>query len=121
MNTTQDKPITYSFDVSHEFDTQVNLYNCLSLQETEFTSYDYYVKFPQFHGEEIYYLLECATRENADPAEVVRVSQETVDQRNKALLDNFENKLQLGEVLIGLDELSFGTTSDLQDRAVSQQ
>ena len=66
-------------------------------------------------------MLEVATRENANPEEVVKISQETVDQRNKALLDNFENKLQLGEVLTGLDELSFDTTNDQQGRATPQQ
>ena len=94
---------TYTFEVSHEFDTQVKLYNCLSLQETEFTSYDYFLKYPRF-DEEVYYMLECASRENADPAEIVSVSQYTLEQRNKALVDNFENKLQIGEVLVNLDE-----------------
>ena len=103
-----------------ETECEVKLFDCLPAQDTQGTAYDYFTKYPLF-DEEVYYLLEVATRENANPEEVVKVSQETVDQRNNALVYNFENKLQLGEVLIGLDELPFDTTSDQQDRAISQQ
>ena len=100
---------------------EIDLFNCLPAQGTAGTAYDDFTKFGGF-CEEIYYLLEVSTRENADPDEVVKVSQDTVDQRNQALIYNFENKLEVGEVLIPLEELSFDTLKDdEQDRDLPQQ
>ena len=100
---------------------EIDLFNCLPAQDTAGTAYDYFTKFSGF-CEEVYYLLEVATRESADPDEVVKVSQEVTDQRSQALVYNFENKLETDEVLIPLEELSFDTLKgDEQDRDIPQQ
>lgn len=77
-------------DIVSERVEDVDLFNCLPAQDTTGTSYDYFVKFPNF-DEELYYMLECATRENADPEEVVKVCQEVLDARNNFLVNKFEN------------------------------
>lgn len=41
--------------------------------------------------EEVYYMLECASRVNADPEAVVKMCQEIQQERNKQLLLKFDN------------------------------
>lgn len=94
-------------------DDEVLVFDVLPHAYTDGTSYDYYRNYPRM-DEELYYLLECATLNNADPEEIIKICKEVQQERNKILLDRFENKLNPNEVEIDLDcdELNYNTIND---------
>ena len=75
----------------YEREDEVNLYDCLPHSITYGTSYYYYQLFGGF-DEEMYYLLECSTLNNADSDEMIERCREIVSMRNKLLMDNFEKR-----------------------------
>jgi hypothetical protein len=77
--------------IENERADEVNLFYCLPEDVTSGTAYDYYAQFPGF-DEEVYYLLEVTTRENADANEVVSQCANIVEERNKQMLDSFGGK-----------------------------
>lgn len=90
MEETKDNSLG-KYSVENERVDEVSLYDCLPLDVTSGTAFDYYTNFPWF-DEEVYYLLEVATRENADKDEVVKQCAELADERNRQLLDSFGGK-----------------------------
>jgi hypothetical protein len=94
-------------DIVTERVEEIDLFRCLPADDTLGTSYDYFTRFPNF-DEEVYYMLECATRENANVDELVKVCQEVVDARNKQMNERFENtRSNPHEVEISTDELLY--------------
>lgn len=85
-------------------DDEVALFKVLPDSETSGTAYDYYLKFNGF-DEELYYILELATRQNADPDTIIELCREVVDTRQKQMLDNFYNKLDPNEMLLDTDDI----------------
>ena len=82
---------------------EVLLFDVLPETHTGGTSYDYYRQFPNF-DEELYYLLECATRQNADPEAIINVCREVQQERNQKLLDKFNNTpSDPSEILLDLE------------------
>lgn len=77
-----------NYSVSHERIDHVDLFNCLPSAITDGTAYDFYTHYSGFF-EEIYNLLECASLENSDPDQLIRICQEIVDFRNSETLRNF--------------------------------
>lgn len=77
-----------SFELSEGRADEVNLFHCMSSEETFGTAYDYLLKFPGFDSE-IYFLLQCATRGDADPDDVIAMCQDMVDIRQEELLSSF--------------------------------
>lgn len=108
----------YSFE--NETADEVSLFDCLPQQVTEGTAYDFYTKFPWF-DEEIYYLLELSTRENADPKEVVSQCNNIVDERNQQLLESFCGK-QIFECELSLEtDLNYDECPDLLKLSVRNE
>lgn len=94
-------------EILNEREDEVMVFDILPEIYTGGTSYDYYRSFPLF-DEEFYYMLECATRNNADPEEIIRVCQEVHKERNQRLLGKFGGK-NVNEIDIDLDaeEISY--------------
>lgn len=67
---------------------EVSLFNVLPSELTDGTAYHYYQEFP-FFDEEVYYLLQNATRNDAPTDACVEMCKEIVDSRNKTILENF--------------------------------
>lgn len=100
------KPITDTFSVVSERVEEVDLYKLLPHSETFGTSYYYLQEYPNMFTE-FYFLLECATLNNADPEAVVKMCQEIVEKRNSELLDNFGK----GCSEIDIDKISYECTN----------
>lgn len=77
--------------VISEREDEILLFDALPGSITDGTSYDYYTKYPMF-DEEQYYILECATRNNADPDRLVAMCRDIQQERNRMLIEMFENK-----------------------------
>lgn len=77
------------FEIAPGRADEVMLFDIIPKEDTAGTAYDYARQFPGLH-EELYYLLECATRQNADPEKVVQACREVVEERNQELLNSFE-------------------------------
>lgn len=73
---------------------------------TSGTSYDYYRNFPMF-DEELYYILECATRQNAEPEDLMNSCRELKAERDALLLQRFENTRRPDELEIDLEEFKY--------------
>ena len=87
---------------------EILLFDVLPENYTSGTSYDYYRQFPGLN-EEIYYLLECATRQNADPDAIVKACKEVVEERNKQLIEKFNNtRSDPYEMEMDLEDISYG-------------
>lgn len=97
----------------HEHNDEVSLFNVLPKSETDGTAFDYYLKFP-FFDEEIYYVLQCTTKEDSDPARVVSICKDIVDSRNKELLRNFGKP---NDTLI-LDDYEFPHGSGISELSI---
>lgn len=84
-----------SFVINSEKEDEVDLYYCVSPEETEGSIRDYLEKFPMM-DEEMLLLLELSTRGNQEYNErFIKVAQEMVDERNKSLIKNFgKNKVK---------------------------
>jgi hypothetical protein len=95
----------------HSREDQVLIFDILPSLYTDGTSYDYLRKFPMF-DEEFYYLMECATRQNADPEDVIKLCREVQQERNRQLLDNFEKKTNPNELMIELCDLDYSIKRD---------
>lgn len=94
-------------EILSERDDEVDLFKVLPESATSGTSYEYYQDYPLF-PEEIYYLLECASRENADPEEVIQMCRAIMQERNKELYDKFNNTPDVpNEMKIELEELDY--------------
>lgn len=102
-----------------ERDDNILIFDILSDQHTAGTSYDYYKHFPNF-DEEMFYVLECATRQNADPEEIIKVCKEVKAQRDEMLLQRFNNSRAPDELEIDLSDLDYGINDDTRP-VVSQQ
>lgn len=103
--------MTSDYEIMSEQPDEINIFDALPLQETAGTAYDYLMKFPYF-DDEIFYLLECATRENANPDEVIKQCKEIVDQRQKYILDNFEKRDNPDELFIPFEKFSYQPLKD---------
>ena len=98
----------------------VSLFDVLPADLTSGTSFDYFQKYPGL-DEEVYYLLECSTLNNADQDELVRRCQELVDQRNGALLERWNSKRSNPyEQEISIEEIDY-TINDEQSGNIPQQ
>lgn len=86
--------MTGDLELISERDDEVPLFCVLPDEYTTGTSYEYYRNFPHL-DEEVYYLLECATRQNADPEEVIEKCKQVQRERNEMLLSCFNNTLDL--------------------------
>ena len=89
------------FEVGPSRPSEVLLFDVIPEEDTAGTAYDYARQFPGM-PEELYYLLECATRENADPDKVVQACREVLDERNEELLNSFgepNETLNIEEIL----------------------
>lgn len=75
-------------DIVSEIPTTVDLYHVLNGADTEHTARWYYERFFGF-DEEIYYLLECASREPERQEEIIKACQQIYDERTKKLMENF--------------------------------
>lgn len=95
-------------------DDEVELYKVLPETETSGTAYDYYLKFGGF-DEELYYILECCTRQNADPDKLVELCRDIVDTRQKSMLDQFYNKLEPNEITVDLEDILYNTNEQFPD------
>ena len=67
---------------------EIPLFAVLPSDITDGTAYDYFERFP-FMNEEIYFLLQCGTRDDMSRDACVKLCQEIVDERNKTVLENF--------------------------------
>jgi hypothetical protein len=87
--------IKMSFVINSEKEDEVDLYYCVSPEETDGCIRDYLEKFPMM-DEEMLLLLELSTRGNPEYNErFIKVAQEMVDERNKSLIKNFgKNKVK---------------------------
>jgi hypothetical protein len=92
-----------SYEVISERNDEVFVFNVLPEFCTRNTSMDYFRKFPYF-DEEIYYILECASLENADTTELVKTCQDIVDKRNKELLAKLDNSRKPNEIDVSLED-----------------
>lgn len=72
--------------------TEMSLFEVLSHDDTDGTAYDYSLKFPNTFFEEVYYILECATRQNAEPAQIVSMCQDIIEERNAKLIKMVDNE-----------------------------
>ena len=108
LRTEGDELSSFAGNLTTEFEREdeVNLYDCLPHSITFGTSYDYYCKFPMF-DEEMFYLLECSTLNNAEPDEVIQRCREIASMRNKYILDNFEKSSNPYEMEIDISELDY--------------
>ena len=92
-------------EVITERDDQVLLFDVLPELYTGGTSYDYYRHYPGF-PEELYYMLECITLENADPEAILKACKEVMMERNELLLQKFNNtRSDPHEMEIDLEDL----------------
>ena len=90
----------------YEREDEVNLYDCLPHSITYGTSYYYYQLFGGF-DEEMYYLLECSTLNNADSDEMIERCREIVSMRNKLLMDNFEKRSNPYEFEMPIEDIMY--------------
>jgi hypothetical protein len=74
--------------IEKESSDEVLLFDVLPSDLTDGTAYHYYQEFPWF-DEEVYYLLQNATRNDMPSDQCIELCQEIVDNKNKALLENF--------------------------------
>lgn len=99
-------------EVISERDDEVLIFDVLPDHHTAGTSYDYYRQFPNM-DEELYYMLECATRQNSDPEEIIRMCKEVQAQRNEMLLQRFDNtRTDPDEIEIDFNDLDYGINDD---------
>ena len=90
-------------EILSERDDEILLFDALPASITDGTSYDYFTKYDGF-DEEIYYMLECATKRNADPEKLIEMCREVQQERNRMLIERFENKLDPFEVEIEMND-----------------
>lgn len=69
---------------------EVSLFDVLPSTATEGTAYHYLQMFGDGMFEEMYYILECMHRQNADPEKVIEACREIVQERNSQILKKFE-------------------------------
>ena len=101
-----------------ERDDEIMLFDVLPENYTRGTSYDYYRNFPNLN-EEMFYILECATLQNADPEAVLKACKEVLQERNELLLERFNSAREPGEIEIDLEDLCL--CKRLQTTAVSDR
>lgn len=102
---------------------EVLLFDVLPESCTGGTSYDYYLHFPNF-DEEFYYLLECATLQNADPEAIIKICREVQQERNQKLLDKFNHApTDPSEILLDLeaDEINYNIINGKPSADLPQQ
>lgn len=75
-------------EIVSEQNTEVDLFHVLNGTDTEHTARWYYERFFGL-DEEMYYLLECASREPERQEEIVKVCQQIYDERTQKILENF--------------------------------
>ena len=107
-------------DVISEVQEDVLIYNLLPSQDTDGTTYDYFVKFPNMN-EEVYYMLECVTLQNIDESKLVEVCQSVVDQRNEKLLYNFNNSRKPNELDINIQDIDYNINNEFGSNHVSTE
>lgn len=93
-------------EIISERNDEVFVYNVLPDFCTKNTSIDYFRKFPYFN-EEIYYLLEYASLENADVEDVIKTCQDIVYKRNKELIEKIENGRKPNEIEISTEMFDY--------------
>lgn len=107
-------------EFTNERQDEVFVYNIMPVQETLGTSYDYLTKFRGFE-EEVYYMLECATRENADPEDVVKLCQHVVDERNQALLEKWGKRTNPYELEVPEEKIDYTINDDFSSASIPEQ
>lgn len=71
---------------------------------TQGTAYHYSTLFPGMF-EELYYLLQCATKQDIPKKVAVKVCREVLDERNNSLLKDFVSTRKPNEILIPTEEI----------------
>ena len=82
------------------------LFFCLPDSETAGTARDYYLKFPGLE-EELCYLLQLATRQDADEQEIIQKCRELVQTRSEELWNNFGTGTLSNEVEIDPEKIDY--------------
>ena len=96
--------MTSDYEILSETEGEVSLFDLLPETITSGTAFDYYANYP-FFFEEVYYLLECASRENREPGSLVKLCQTIVKERNELLTEKFESaRTTPDELLLDFDE-----------------
>lgn len=106
-----------SVEITAETPTEVDLFNVLNATETDHTSRWYYERF---HGlnEEIYYLLECASREIEKAEQIIEICKEIYDERSQKMLENFGKNEPDEGFSFNLEEINY---DDITSRDIFKQ
>lgn len=104
-------------EIITESSCEVDTYKILPKDMTDHTARWYYEHLGDGFDEEIYYLLECCSREPEKANEIVRLCQYIVDERQSQQLENFgkNEPTENGNIYISIKELEY----DIADRNIS--
>ena len=78
---------------------EVDAYTILPKDVTDGTAMHYCKEFPNL-PEEMYYLLQCATKHDLPEKTVIETCQEILDERNEQLLNSLEGRTNPTEFLL---------------------
>lgn len=101
-------------EIGYEIPTEVDLFHVLNGSKTEHTARWYYERFFGL-DEEMYYLLECASREPERSEEIIKICREIYDERTQKKMDNFGKNEPEEGFDFNLDEIKY---DDIESRDI---
>ena len=98
-----------TIEIMSEIPSDIDTYHILPNDLTDHTARWYYEILGDGLNEELYYLLECASREPEKSDEIVRLCQYIVDERQRQQLEKFGKNIpnEEGSFFIDVEDLEF--------------